>query len=104
MSSAVLRPLELPFTEFGSVRAAGNRVLFRAAAPNHPSSIVALDLRSGAHRVLKTSTGLLDQVELRIADYLTTVKPVEFPTTGGKTAHGLFYPPHNPDYAGPTNE
>jgi dipeptidyl aminopeptidase/acylaminoacyl peptidase len=99
-----LRPLDLPFTEFGSVRAAGNRVLFRAAAPNHPSSIVALDLRSEAHRVLKKSTGLLDEGDLRIADYLTTAKPLEFPTSGGKTAFGLFYPPHNLDYVGPANE
>jgi dipeptidyl aminopeptidase/acylaminoacyl peptidase len=99
-----LHPLELPFTEFGSVRAFGNRVLFRAAAPNHPACIVSLDLRSGTHRVLKKSTDLLDQGELRIADYLTTVKPVEFPTTGGKTAFGLFYPPHNPDFVGPANE
>jgi len=29
---------------------------------------------------------------------------VEFPTTGGKTAFGLFYPPHNPDYTGGTDE
>ena len=29
---------------------------------------------------------------------------MEFPTSDGKTAFGLFYPPHNPDYAGPTNE
>jgi dipeptidyl aminopeptidase/acylaminoacyl peptidase len=93
-----LGPLELPFTEFGSVRAAGNRVVFRAAAPNLPSSIVALDLRSGAHRVLKKSTDILDQSDLGISGYITTVKPVEFPTTGGKTAFGLFYPPHNPDY------
>jgi hypothetical protein len=26
------------------------------------------------------------------------------PTTGGKTAFGLFYPPHNPDYVGPAIE
>ena len=29
---------------------------------------------------------------------------VEFPTTGGETAFALFYPPHNPDYAGPAGE
>ena len=100
LKSKTLRPLDLPFTEFGSVRADGDRVLFRAAAPDHPLSIVALDLASGAHRILQKSTTFLDQPELRIADWLTTVKPVEFPTTDGKTAFGLFYPPHNPDYAG----
>jgi dipeptidyl aminopeptidase/acylaminoacyl peptidase len=29
---------------------------------------------------------------------------VEFPTTGAKTAFGLFYPPHNPDHAAPSGE
>jgi dipeptidyl aminopeptidase/acylaminoacyl peptidase len=104
LKSKMLRPLDLPFTEFGSVKADGDRVLFRAAAPDHPLCIVALDLASGAHRVLQKSTTLLDQPELRIANWLTAVKPVEFPTTDGKTAFGLFYPPHNPDYAGPTSE
>jgi len=99
-----LTPIELPFTEFGSVRALGERVLFRAAAPNHPLSIVVLDLASGSHRILQKSTRILDQPELGIGDYLTTVKSVEFPTTGGKTAFGLLYPPHNPDYAGPADE
>jgi hypothetical protein len=47
---------------------------------------------------------LLDQTELRIANYIAKVEPVEFPTTGGKTAFGLFYPPRNPDYAGGADE
>jgi hypothetical protein len=75
------------------------RVVFRAAAPDFPSSIVALDLRAGTHRVLKKSTDILDQSELHISDYITTVKPIDFPTTGGKSAFGLFYPPHSPDYS-----
>jgi dipeptidyl aminopeptidase/acylaminoacyl peptidase len=98
------KPIELPFTEFGSVRALGDRVLLRAAAPNRPLSVVVLDLASGSHRVLQQATRMLDDSELRIADYLTTVRPIEFPTTGGKTAFGLLYPPHNPDYAGPADE
>jgi dipeptidyl aminopeptidase/acylaminoacyl peptidase len=31
---------------------------------------------------------------------LTRATAVEFPTTNGNTAFGLFYPPHNPDYVG----
>ena len=104
LRSKALRVLELPFTDFGSVRAMGDLAVFRAAAPDHPLSIVALELTSGAHRILKKSTNLLDQPDLRIADYLTKVKPIEFPTTGGKTAFALFYPPYNPDYAGPSGE
>ena len=99
-----LRPLDTPFTEFGSVRAAGDRVVFRAGAPGHPASIVVLDLGSGRTTILKKSTDLLDRPEPRIADYLTKVESVEFPTTDGDTAFGLFYPPANPEYAPPAGE
>jgi dipeptidyl aminopeptidase/acylaminoacyl peptidase len=99
-----LRALDTPFTEFGSVRADGDRVVFRAGAPDHPASIVMLDLGSGRHTVLKQGTDILDRADLHLADYLTKAESVEFPTTDGETAFGLFYPPHNPDYAGPAGE
>ena len=99
-----LRPLELPFAEFGSVRADGQCVVFRAAAPDQPNSIVKLNLDSGEQRTLRKSTRLLDQPDLQIADYLTKVVPVEFPTENRKTAFGLFYPPYNPDYTADPNE
>ena len=67
------RPLDTPFTEFGSVRAEGDRVVFRAGAPDHPASIVSLDLGSGRHAVLKKATDILDRAELHLADYLTKV-------------------------------
>jgi dipeptidyl aminopeptidase/acylaminoacyl peptidase len=86
------------------VRADGDRVVFRGGASDRPTSIVTLDLLSRQSRILKQATDLLDRTELRIADYITKVEPVEFPTTGGKTAFGLFYPPHNPDYAGGADE
>jgi dipeptidyl aminopeptidase/acylaminoacyl peptidase len=104
VGTGTLRPLDLPFTEIGSVRADEDRVVFRGGAPAHPNSIVDLDLRSGAHRIVKKATDLLERADLRIADYLTTVEPVEFPTSGRNAAFGLFYPPHNPDHAGPTDE
>ena len=104
LRTGALQPFETPFTEFSSVRADNKHAVCRASAPNHPASIVTFDLVSGTHRVLKKETDLLDQSELRIADYLSPVKSVEFPTTDGSSAYGLFYPPHNPDYAGPANE
>ena len=99
-----LRALDTPFTEFGSVRADGDRVVFRAGAPDHPASIVMLDLGSGRHSVLKQGTDILERADLHLAGYLTKAESVEFPTTDGETAFGLFYPPHNPDYAGPAGE
>src|SRR5262245_61448896 len=104
LANGRLRDIELPFTDFASVRAERDRAVFRAGAPNQPTSVVMLDLESGAHRVLKQATDLLDQTELRISEYLTRVEPIEFSTSGGKTAHGLYYPAHNPDYAAPSEE
>jgi dipeptidyl aminopeptidase/acylaminoacyl peptidase len=104
LASGSLQAIDTGFTEFGSVRADGDRVVFRGGASDRPTSIVALDLQSGQQRILKQATDLLDRTELRIADYITKVEPVEFPTTGGKTAFGLFYPPRNPDYTGSPDE
>jgi dipeptidyl aminopeptidase/acylaminoacyl peptidase len=98
LANGALTPIETPFTEFGSLRAGNDRAVFRAGAPDRPAGIVALDLTSGRHAVLKRATDILDRSDLHLADYLTRVESVEFPTTGKETAFGLFYPPHNPDY------
>ena len=84
--------------------ATGERVVFRAGSPDRPTSIVTLDLATRQYRVLKQATDLLDREEPRIVDCLTKVEPVEFPTSNGRTAFGLFYPPHNPDYVGTADE
>jgi dipeptidyl aminopeptidase/acylaminoacyl peptidase len=86
------------------LRAGDDRAVFRAGAPDRPVSIVALDLASGQHSVLKKVTDILDRTDLQLADYLTQVESMEFPTTGRETAFGLFYPPHNPDYASTVDE
>jgi dipeptidyl aminopeptidase/acylaminoacyl peptidase len=104
LKGKVPRPIETPFTEFSSVQVNGNRAVFRAGASNHPASIVMLDLISGAYQVLKKEIALLDQPGSRITKYLSTVRAVEFPTTDGNTAYGLFYPPYNPDYVRPAAE
>jgi dipeptidyl aminopeptidase/acylaminoacyl peptidase len=93
------RPIATCFTNFSSVRVDGDRAVFCAGAPDYPSCIVALDLQSGHHAVMKKATELLNLEKPRISEYLSRPESVEFPTTGGKTAFGLFYPPQNQDYA-----
>jgi dipeptidyl aminopeptidase/acylaminoacyl peptidase len=104
LGAGTLRTLETPFTHFASVRASGDIVAFVAGAPALPTSVVEFDLTCGEQRILKKATDVLDSPELSIGHYLTSVRSVEFPTSGGNTAFGLFYPPHNPDYAGATDE
>src|SRR5262249_59803666 len=98
-ASEGLTPVATPFTEFGSMRAVGERAVFRASAPDHPASIVALDLASGRHSMLKRATDILDHTDPHLGDYLTRVESVEFPTTGGGTALRPVFPPPQPPHS-----
>src|SRR5207248_3030289 len=44
-------------------------------------------------------------IELAVdPNYISVPEAIEFPTEGGVTAHGFFYPPKNPGYAPPASE
>jgi dipeptidyl aminopeptidase/acylaminoacyl peptidase len=103
LDSGKLARLDLPFTEFASVCAdGGDRVVFRGGAFDQPPGIVRLDLGSLEHQVLRRSTDAAEDPAVKRC--LAQVQPVEFPTEGGKTAFGLYYPPTNPDHAAPAGE
>ena len=102
LHSGELTAIETPYTDFYSIRADGDRLVFRGASPALPPAVVALDLASGALEVLKTSTSVADNPELK--KYFTRPEPVEFPTSGDRTAFGLYYPAFNPDYAAPEGD
>ena len=104
LTTGSFRSLDTPFTQFASLRAHDDQAAFIAGAPSHPASVVVFDLSSGDYRILKKATDILDRADLWIDEYLTSAEPIEFPTFGGRTAFGLFYPPHNPDYAAPAGE
>jgi dipeptidyl aminopeptidase/acylaminoacyl peptidase len=91
--------LDLPFTEIGSIAVDGDRVIMRGASPTSPSAIVELDPYSGATTVLRrASSTSFDPADIAVAE------PVEFPTTGGRTAFGHFYAPHSKTSGGPAGE
>jgi dipeptidyl aminopeptidase/acylaminoacyl peptidase len=101
--SRTLTELDLPYTELGWVRVAGGRrAVFRAGSPTEPAAIVALDLATGAATRLKASTGVADDPAFR--DYVSVPVLQEFPTAGGRTAFGFYYPPANRDYRAPAGE
>ena len=37
-------------------------------------------------------------------EYLSQAQPISFPTTDGKTAYAIYYPPQNKDYTAPEHE
>ncbi len=95
-----LAPIDLPYTELGAVRGRGDRVAFRAASASEPDQVVSLDLATGRREVLRRGVALSPDV----ARMCSRPRAIEFPTSDGKTAFGLYYPPHNPDYAAPEGE
>jgi dipeptidyl aminopeptidase/acylaminoacyl peptidase len=100
--SRTLTPLDLPYTEYGWVRVAGGRAVFRAGSPTEPAAIVALDLATGATTRLKASTEVADDPAL--GRYISVPSVQEFATAGNRTAFGWYYPPANPDYRAPAGE
>jgi dipeptidyl aminopeptidase/acylaminoacyl peptidase len=96
LSSGQLTALDLPYTDFSSVRGEGDRVVFRAGSAITPASFMQLDLSTGKTETLKRSTAVAD--DPGVARYFTQVEAIEFPTEENRAAFGLYYPAFNPDY------
>ena len=98
-TTKTLTPLDTPYTGIGSIQAAPEKVLFRGASPTQATALVVFDLATGQQTILKRASAI--EID---PGYLSTPQPIEFPTTGGLTAYGIFYPPHNQDYTAPEGE
>ncbi|MEW5990726.1 MAG: prolyl oligopeptidase family serine peptidase [Chloroflexota bacterium] len=91
--------LHLPYTEIGSVGIDGDIALLRVASPFEPAALVELDLGTSAVTVLRRATPFVpDPADVSVA------RNLEFPTSGGRTAHANFYPPHNTRFGAPDGE
>ena len=94
-----LDELPTPYTAISGIRVASGRVVFSAGSPTEAACIAELDLASRQLRVLRRSSDIAID-----AGYVSRPQALEFPTEHGRTAHALFYPPCNQDYAVPTDE
>ena len=95
-----LQNVDTPYTAFSPyIQARAGKAFTIAASPIEPFSLVAVDLATGSVDVLRRSADVpVDPA------YLSVPETIEFPTTGGLTAHAFFYPPANPDYEAPAGE
>ncbi len=91
--------IETPFTEFWNLRASPKQAVFCAGSPTESPAIVSLDLDSNRLKIIKQSSDI--EIE---SGHLSIPEVIEFPTEGGKTAHGFFYAPKNSDYEAPRGE
>jgi dipeptidyl aminopeptidase/acylaminoacyl peptidase len=94
-----LTPIELPYTEIWRVKAGKGFVVLGVGSPTEPSALVRLDLATKQIEVLRRSSNLTID-----PGYLSIPQAIEFPTEGGLTAHAIFYPPKNRDFAAPEGE
>lgn len=99
---AAARPpatFDLPFTELAWLAVRGREAVAIAAAPDMFRALVRIDLASGAWTILRRSSDLELEPSL-----IAVGEPVEFSTTGGRTAHGFLYRPTNPAFRAPDGE
>lgn len=94
-----LTPVELPYTDIGTVLVAGRRAVLTAGSPTQAMALIDLDLASGVSRGLRrTASPVINE------DYISVAQPMEYVGYGGHTAHAFHYPPVNRDVVGPRRE
>ena len=95
--------LALDYSSFGSIQAEGDRVVLVGASATAEPTVVSLDVDAAgavtATQVLRAPRALgVD------AGWFSVPEPISFPSSGGRTAHALFYPPTNPDATAESGE
>jgi dipeptidyl aminopeptidase/acylaminoacyl peptidase len=85
----------LPFTEISSLVAWRSGLAAVAASGTDGEAVVTIDPDTGATEVVRAARE--QAVDPR---FVSEPRAIEFPTEGGRTAHALYYPPVNPDFAG----
>ena len=91
--------LDLPYTSFESVQAYGDQVAAIVASSDQAPAVVVIDPTTAQTTIVRTSRTLTVGPE-----FLSRPRPVDFATSGGRTAHALYYPPVNADCAGPPGQ
>jgi dipeptidyl aminopeptidase/acylaminoacyl peptidase len=93
------RDVVVPFTEMSGIAVDGGRVVLRGASPSAGVAVIEVDPATGAWTTLRRQM----TAEFDPAD-VAPPRPIKFPTTGGRMAFGLFYPPTNRTTVGPEGQ
>ncbi|MHB8529295.1 MAG: S9 family peptidase [Caulobacteraceae bacterium] len=89
-----VKDLPLPFTQLGAVqRLDGTRAALIAASPEETAAVITVDIETGANTVISRPAAA--GIDPR---HISRAEAIDFPS-GGRVAHGLYYPPANGDFA-----
>ena len=92
--------VELPYSELEGLVTGRPGIVSIGGSSSEPTVVARLDSATLAvGGVLRRASGLVLDPEL-----VSKPEPVHFPTTGGRTAHALYYPPRNPRFIAPPGE
>jgi dipeptidyl aminopeptidase/acylaminoacyl peptidase len=102
-----LRLLDLPYTEFSALRAAPGGAALLVASPTMSTTLMHFDIQTEQLSSLRsygseplTSAGSDELGGVRLSE----PSPIEYASADDVRAHGLYYPPTNPDYEAPDGE
>jgi dipeptidyl aminopeptidase/acylaminoacyl peptidase len=95
-----LERLDLGYSSYGShLETDGeDAVWFVGSHPERPSALVQYDVSTGTETIIRSNPASVDP------SYVPEPRLISFPTTGGDTAHAVFYPPTNPAFSAPDGE
>ncbi|MFT5711075.1 MAG: dipeptidyl aminopeptidase/acylaminoacyl peptidase [Halioglobus sp.] len=98
-ASQSTKPLSLASVSIADVLAVDNRLFVINAANDKAAELLETDMKGNVLSLIRTaSNSTLDPA------WVPEYQLVSFPTGGGATSHGIYFPPTNPDASGPKGE
>lgn len=97
-ASSILTDIASPYTQLNSLSTALGRAVFTAG------NATTLDDIAGLYSTSNQVTALRTSANPGYNNYISYPRTIQFPTTEDDIAHGLYYPPRNPDYQGPAEQ
>ena len=85
--------LDTPFCAIAELHVGDSFAVFLGATETSPEAVVRLDLATGTHQVLRSTTR-----SSVAAAGVSSAEAISFLTEGGLTAHAFFYAPVNPRF------
>jgi len=94
-----LTPIQTPYTDIFDIHAGRGFVTFLVGLPIRLFGLIRMDVGTMQMTTIKQAFSVTVDVE-----YISPARPISFPTTGGKSAYAIYYPPQNKDYVAPEKE
>ncbi len=94
-----LHPISGDPTSITNVRPYGDGIVCLTGSAAEPMAVVRVDPAGSGWQVLASATA-----EAPDHRWVSRPQPVSWTNTDGLTAHGLYYPPTNPDFVAPADD